>query len=104
MSSSPRSNGPTTFVVSVAKEVQRAIEREAAKWERCGQGRSRLPLEVAAASETLASHPFVGTRWRNGYRMPLGRTGFALIYRVDEDRGIVILRTLVHGALVARAD
>jgi hypothetical protein len=43
------------------------------------------------------SHPFIGQRWRNRYRLQLGRTGFSVVYTVDEVRAIVVIRTVIHG-------
>jgi hypothetical protein len=39
----------------------------------------------------------IGQRWRDRYRLQLGRTGFAIVYTVDDLRGIVVIRSLLHG-------
>jgi hypothetical protein len=67
------------------------------KWQLRGQGPSQLGAELAAASETLTSHPYAGQRWRNGYRLQLGRTGFVIFYMIDEKHSIVVIRALIHG-------
>jgi len=100
MSSSRTSGGSSErFVVKTAEEVDLMAMLEVARWELRGQGPSRLPAELAAASERLARHPCIGTRTTEHgdvYRLLLDRTPYVLFYVIDEADGVVRIFEMMH--------
>ncbi len=82
-------------VVAELKEIHDWIARDSL--DRANDVTARI---VRAIDETLAVHPLIGRKIGNGEirRWPIRGLPYLVIYRVDAQRGCVVIMGVLHGA------